>query len=139
MTSSGPSPEYRAFVEAGIGILMATIQADGKFSADEFAWWKTVQHRHPLFRDVPGEAFNPMLHRVKAQLASQPWKTLVEGWAAAIPEQYRTSMFELAAELAVVDKELEGKEPEVLRHLWKALGIPDDTARRLCMSKIERM
>jgi hypothetical protein len=139
MTTSGPTPEYRAFVEAGIGILMATILADGKYSEDEFVWWKTVQHRHPLFRDVPAEAFNPMLQRVKSQLVSQPWKTLVDDWAKAVPEQYRTSMFELAAELAVVDKELEGKEPEVVRHLWRAFGIPDDKARAIFMSKIERM
>jgi uncharacterized tellurite resistance protein B-like protein len=136
---SGPPPDHRAFVEAGMGILMSVIMADGKYSQDEFLWWKTAQHRHPLFRDVPAEVFNPMLQRVKAQLASQPWQTLVEGWAANVPHQYRTSVFELAAELAVVDKELEGKEPEVVRHIWHALGIPDDTARAIFMARIEKM
>lgn len=83
--SSGPSPEYRAFVEAGIGILMAVIVADGKYTQEEFSWFKNVQHRHPLFRDVPADAFNPMLRSVKAQLAAGAWKPLVEKWAAAIP------------------------------------------------------
>jgi len=131
--------EHRAFVEAGIGVLMAVIMADGKYTQDEFVWWKTAQYRHPLFREVPAEAFNPMLARVKQQLQTENWRTLVDTWAAAIPPQFRVSMFELAAELAVVDKELEGKEPEVVRHLWSAMGIPDDDARSIFMRKIERM
>ncbi len=137
--SNGPTPEHRAFVEAGIGIVMSIIMADGKYSRDEFVWFKTVQHRHPLFADVPPDAFNPMLKRVKKQLVTESWKSLVDEWAAAVPEQFRLSIFELATELAVVDKELEGKEPEVVRHLWHALGIPDDIARNIFMSRIERM
>lgn len=133
------SPHQNTFVEAGMGILMSMIMADGKYTQDEFVWWKTVQHRHPLFSDVPAEVFNPMLHEVKAKLGSQPWRSLVDQWAAAVPNEYRLSVFELASELAVIDKELEGKEPEVVRHLWKALGIPDDTARSIFMSKIEKM
>lgn len=136
---SGPTPEHRAFVEAGIGICMSIIMADGKFSQDEFLWWKAVQHRHPLFRDVPAEDFNPMLNRVKTQLTSESWKPLVDRWAAAVPEQFRVPMLELACELAVVDRELEGKEPEVVRHLWGALKIPDDKGRAIFMAKIESM
>jgi len=137
--SSGPSPEYRAFVEAGIGILMAAIVADGKYTQEEFSWFKNVQHRHPLFRDVPPDAFNPMLRSVKAQLGAGPWKPLVERWAAAIPAQYRVSMFQLAVEVLIIDKEIEGKEPEVIRVLWTALGIPDDEARQMFMSRFEKM
>lgn len=134
-----PAEQQHAFVEAGIGICLSVIMADGKFSQDEFVWWKTVQNRHPLFRDVPAEVFNPMLQRVKARLAAEPWKNLVTEWAQAAPEPYRAPLFELAAELAVVDKELEGREPEVIKHLWTALGIPDEIARGIFMSKIERM
>lgn len=136
---SGSSPEQRAFIEAGMGILMAVIMADGKFTEDELTWWKSVQYRHPLFRDVPPETFNPMLHQVKARLGAEPWRPLVEGWAAAVPQEYRLAVFELAAELAVADKELEGGEPEVVTHLWRAFGIPEDTARQVFMSKIEKM
>jgi uncharacterized tellurite resistance protein B-like protein len=139
MPPSGPTPEYRAFVEAGIGIVMSIIMADGKYSQDEFVWFKTVQHRHPLFADVPAEAFNPMLKRVKSRLMKEGWQGLVHEWAQAVPERYRLSIFELAAELAVVDRELEGREPEVIRHLWHCMGIPDDQARAIFMSKIERM
>jgi uncharacterized tellurite resistance protein B-like protein len=136
---SGPTQEQRAFVEAGIGILMATIMADGKFSRDEFTWWKTAQVRHPLFRDVPAEDFNPMLHSVKTQLGAAPWRDLVSEWARAVPEQYRLGIYELACELSVVDKELEGQEPDVVMHLRDALGIPLEQARSIFMSKIERM
>ncbi len=136
---SGPSPEHRAFVEAGIGVVMAVIMADGKYSQEEFVWFKTVQHRHPLFADVPAEAFNPMLQRVKARLSSQSWQSLVDEWAAAIPEQFRTSIFALATELSVVDKSLEGKEPEVIKHLGAALGLPESEANAIFMSKIGRM
>ena len=137
--SAGPTPEYRAFVEASIGILMSIIMADGKYSQDEFVWFKTVQHRHPLFADVPPDAFNPMLKRVKGRLTRESWRSLLDEWAVAIPSQYRVSIFELATELAVVDKELEGKEPEVVRYLWHAMGIPDDQARNIFMTRIERM
>jgi hypothetical protein len=136
---SGESHDQRAFVEAGMGILMAVIMADGKFTQDELSWWKSVQNRHPLFRNVPPETFNPMLHHVKERLGAEPWKPLVEGWAAAVPQEYRLAVFELAAELAVTDKELEGGEPEVVTHLWRAFGIPEDTARQVFMSKIETM
>jgi uncharacterized tellurite resistance protein B-like protein len=136
---AGPTAEQRAFVEAGIGVLMATIMADGKFSQNEFAWWKTAQARHPLFRDVPPEDFNPMLHAVKSKLASSPWRDLVAEWAKAVPEQYRVGVYELACELAVVDKELEGQEPDVIMHLRDTLGIPLEQARTIFMTKIERM
>lgn len=139
MAGSGPTPEHRAFVEAGIGIVMSIIMADGKYSQDEFVWFKTVQNRHPLFADVPAEAFNPMLKRVKQRLTQESWKRLIDEWAAAVPVAARVSIFELATELAVVDKELEGKEPEVIRYLWHAMGIPDDQARNIFMSRIERM
>lgn len=139
MTSSGPTPEYRAFVEAGLGILMAVINADGKYSQEEFAWFKNAQHRHPLFRDVPPDAFNPMLHSVKAQLAANPWKIQMANWAKAVPEAYRQSIYELAIGLAVVDKELEGREPEVVTHLWRCLGLDETLARQLFMSRIEQM
>jgi len=134
-----PSPEHRAFVEASMGILMSVIMADGKYSEHEFLWWKQAQNSHPLFADVPPEAFNPMLQHVKARLAAESWKTLVSEWALAVPPQQRLVIFELAAELAVADKELEGKEPELLRQLWHALGLPDDVARAIFMSKIETM
>jgi uncharacterized tellurite resistance protein B-like protein len=139
MSAGGPTPEHRAFVEAGIGILMSIIMADGKYSQDEFVWFKTVQHRHPLFADVPPDAFNPMLKRVKSRLSRESWRALVQEWAVDVPERYRLSIFDLATELAVVDKELEGKEPEVIKHLWHAMGIPDDIARKVFMDKIEKM
>lgn len=136
---SGPSPEYRAFVEAGIGVVMSVIMADGKYTRDEFTWFKTKQHTHPLFRDVPPDAFNDMLSRVKARLTTQPWRGLVDQWAAAVPQQFKTPVFELAAELAVIDKELQGAETEVIEYLWKALGIPDEEARKIFMGKIGSM
>ena len=139
MAGSGPTPEHRAFVEAGIGIVMSIIMADGKYSQDEFVWFKTVQHRHPLFADVPADAFNPMLKRVKQRLTKESWKALIDEWVSAVPQRYRVSIFELATELAVVDKELEGKEPEVIRYLWHSMGIPDDQARTIFMARIERM
>ena len=139
MPGNGPTPEHRAFVEAGIGIVMSMIMADGKYSQDEFVWFKTMQHRHPLFRDVPPDAFNDMLHRVKARLVNESWRALIKEWAAAVPDQFRIPIFELATELAVVDKELEGKEPEVVKHLWHALAIPDDIARKIFMDWIEKM
>lgn len=118
---------------------MAIINADGKYSQEEFLWFKNVQHRHPLFRDVPPDAFNPMLHHVKAQLAANPWKAQMAAWASAVPEQYRQSMFELAVSLAVVDKELEGREPEVITHLWRSFGLDETLARKLFMDRIEKM
>jgi hypothetical protein len=133
------TPEHKAFVEAGIGIVMSMIMADGKYTEEEFVWFKNAQNRHPLFRDVPPEAFNTMLRRVKARLTTEPWRALIDEWAPAIPEQYRVNIFELATELAVVDRELEGKEPEVVRYLWKALNIPDDVARKIFMGQIEKM
>jgi hypothetical protein len=136
---SGPSPEYRAFVEAGIGVVMSMIMADGKYTRDEFAWFKTKQHTHPLFRDVPPDAFNEMLQRVKVRLTSEPWRALVDEWAAAVPQQFRAPVYELATELAVVDKELQGKEAEVIEYLGKALAIPDDEARRILMNRISSM
>lgn len=128
-----------AFTEAAIGILTAVIMADGKYTQDEFVWWKAVQNRHPLFRDVPPNIFNPLLRSAKARLVSQPWKLLVTQWATQVPAEARLPIFELAADLAVVDKELEGREPEVVVHLWHALEIPDDVARKVFMGKIEKM
>lgn len=136
---SGVTPEHRAFVEASMGILMAVIMADGKYTQDEFSWWKNVQTRHPLFKDVPADVFNPMLQGVKAQLAATPWPSLVTNWAKAVPSQFRKSIFELAADLVVVDGELEGKEPEVIKHIWQSLQLPDDEARKIFMAKIEAM
>jgi len=136
---SGPTSEHRAFVEAGIGVVMSMIMADGKYSQDEFVWFKAVQHQHPLFRDVPPDVFNDMLRRVKARLMSESWRALITEWSADVPQEFRLSIFELATELAVIDKELEGKEPEVVKHLWHALGIDDDVARRIFMTRIEQM
>jgi hypothetical protein len=133
------TPEHRAFVEAGIGIVMSMIMADGKYTEEEFVWFKTAQNRHPLFKDVPADAFNVMLRRVKARLVTEPWRALIDEWAACVPTQHRIGIFELATELAVVDRELEGKEPEVVKYLWNALQIPDDVARKIFMGQIEKM
>jgi uncharacterized tellurite resistance protein B-like protein len=133
------SAEQRAFVEAGMGICMAVIMADGKFTQDELAWWKTVQARHPLFKDVSPEEFNPLLAYVKEKLAGGPWQASVDGWAKAVPEAYRVPMIELASELATVDKGVEGKEPEVIRHLTAALGVPAEKGREIFMQRIEHM
>lgn len=133
---SGPTPEHRAFVEGGLGILMAVIMADGKYSQAEFVWFKTVQNRHGLFSDVPPSAFNPMLERVKSRLTREPWQSLINEWAAAVPQQFRTPVFALAAELAVVDKELQGREHDVVKHLGMALGVPEGEARTIFMDKL---
>ncbi len=59
--------------------------------------------------------------------------------ANAVPEQYRQSIYELAISLAVIDKELEGREPEVVTHLWRSLGLDETLARKLFMDRIEHM
>ena len=135
----GPTHDHKAFVEAGIGIVMTVIMADGQFSQDEYVWWKKAQMSHPLFANVPPEPFNAMLQSVKAQLSAGPYQPLVDKWAKSVPEQYRVSIFELATELATVDKDIAGREPEVLKYLWQALGIPDELGRRIFMSRIEKM
>ncbi len=136
---SGASGDQYAFVEAGMGILMAVIMADGKFTQDEFVWWKTAQNNHPLFRDVPSDVFNPMLARVKAELGAQPWKALVDKWAQSVPEPYRESMFALACELAVADHDVGGGEPEVISYVWRAFGLPEASAHAIFMKKFENM
>lgn len=133
------TPEHRAFVEAGIGIVMAMIMADGQYSEEEFAWFKSAQNRHPLFRDVPPEAFNTMLHRVKARLQTEPWRALIDEWAAAVPEDYRVKVLELAAEVAVVDRELKGRESDVVRYLGDALKLPEEVVRTTFMNRIQGM
>lgn len=133
---AGPSPEYRAFVEAGIGICMSVFMADGKFSPEERASWMGLQHGHPLFRDVPAQAFNEMLRRVEQHLTSDSWRERLTKWAGDVPQRYRLPLFELAAELAVADKQVGGKEPEVIRRLGRAFGIPDEEADRIFMAKI---
>ena len=137
--SNGPTPEHRAFVEGGLGILMAVIMADGKYSQAEFVWFKTLQNRHGLFSDVPPDPFNAMLDRVKSRLTRESWQALISEWAAAVPHQFRTPVFALAAELAVVDKELQGRESEVIKHLGQALGLPEHEAHSIFMSKVSGM
>ena len=134
--SNGPTPEHRAFVEGGLGILMSVIMADGKYSQAEFVWFKTLQSRHGLFSDVPPSAFNPMLERVKSRLTRESWQSLIDEWAAAVPQQFRTPVFALAAELAVVDKELQGRESDVVKYLGRAMGIPEAEARTIFMDKL---
>lgn len=136
---AGLSAEQRAFVEAGMGICMAVIMADGKFTQDELTWWKSVQARHPLFKDVAPEDFNPLLAYVKEKLSSGPWQAAVEGWAKAVPEPYRLPILELAAELATVDKDVSGKEPEVIRLLCASLGLPPEKGREIFIGRIEQM
>lgn len=135
---SALTPEDRAFVEAGVGICMSVIMADAKVSRDESAWWAAKRATHPLFREVAPDLFNTIVQLTQTKLKHEPWMPLVESWAALIPPQFREAVFDLAAELAVIDKELEGKEPEVLRHLWRALSIPDERGRALFMAQIER-
>ncbi len=139
MSGNGPTPEHRAFVEGGLGILMAIIMADGKYSQEEFVWFKTLQHRHGLFSDVPPDAFNPMLERVKSRLTRESWQALIDEWAAAVPERFRVNVFELAAELAVIDKELQGRENAVIRRLGQAFGLPEEQARTIFMGKLNGM
>lgn len=133
------SAEQRAFVEAGMGVCMAVIMADGKFTQDELAWWKTVQARHPLFKDVPPEEFNPLLAYVKEKLSTGPWQSAVQSWAKAVPEAYRVPILELATELATTDKSIEGKEPEVIRLLATELGVPQEKATEIFMQRINQM
>ncbi|NWG53189.1 MAG: tellurite resistance TerB family protein [Hydrogenophilaceae bacterium] len=136
---TGPTPEYRAFVEAGIGVCMAVILSDGTFSEDEFAWWKALQNRHPLFRDVPAEEFNPMLARVKARLLSEPWEGLVQQWAGAVPAQYREALLETASQTAIIDRKVVSGEPNIIRHIWRALGISDERGANIFASVMNSM
>jgi hypothetical protein len=76
---------------------------------------------------------------VKEKLAGGPWQASVDSWAKAIPEPYRVPMIELASELATVDKGVEGKEPEVIRHLTAALGVPPEKGREIFMASIDKM
>jgi hypothetical protein len=136
---SGPTPEQRAFVEAGMGVCMAVILSDGTFSQDEFAWWKALSERHPLFRYVPAEDFNPMLARVKAQLLSAPWEGLVQNWASAVPAQYREALLETASQTAIVDRKVVGGEPGIIRFIWRALGISDDRGATIFADVMNKM
>jgi len=136
---SGPTPEHRAFVEAGIGIVMAVVMADGEYSEPEMLLFLKAQHQYSLFADVPPEAFNPMLAGVRARLAAESWKTLVTEWAGKVPQPHRMAIYELAVQMATVDKDLGGKEPEVIRHLAAALGLNDFEAREIFMNHIEKM
>lgn len=131
--------EYKAFVEAGIGIVMSMIMADGQYTEEEFNWFKTAQTRHPLFRDVPADAFNSMLHRVKGRLSREPWRALIDEWAAAVPGEYRMPVFEMATEVATIDSDVKGRESEVVQYLANALQIPEASAREVFMRRIEKM
>jgi len=133
---SGPSPEHRAFVEAGIGICMAVIMADGVYSEAEMALFVKAQHRYDLFRDVPPDAFNPMLARVRARLQAESWKTLVTEWAKAVPELHRTALYELAVDMATADRSVSGKEPEVLKHLAESFGLWSEDANRILLERL---
>jgi len=136
---SGPSPEHRAFVEAGIGIVQAVVMADNTYSQAEVNLFVKAQHGFTLFSDVPADAFNDMLGRVRARLAAEPWKALVTEWATAVPQPHRMAIFKLAVDVATVDKGIEGREPEVIRHLAGAFGLPEAEARLIFAEKIEKM
>ena len=133
---SGPSPEHRAFVEAGIGIVQAVVMADGQYTQDEMTLFVKAQHQYELFRDVPPDAFNAMLGRVRARLQAEAWTALVKEWAAAVPATHARKVYELAVQFVAVDRGVGGKEPEVLRQLAVALAIPEDEARKIFAERV---
>jgi uncharacterized tellurite resistance protein B-like protein len=133
---SGPTPEHRAFVEAGIGIVMSVVMADGVYNESEMQLFVKAQHQYDLFRDVPPDAFNAMLGRVRARMQAEPWKALVTEWANAVPPEHSRKIFELAIQFVTADKSVGGQEPEVLRQLADGLGIPDAEARRMFAERV---
>lgn len=133
---SGPSPEHRAFVEAGIGICMAVIMADGVYNESEMALFVKAQHQYALFRDVPPDAFNPMLARVRSRLQSESWSALVTEWAKNVPEQHRVAIYELAVDMATADRSVSGKEPEVLKHLAENFGLWSEEANKILLQRL---
>ena len=119
------------FEEAAVGILAAVAGADGKFAAEEVAWWRRVQDRHPLFADLPASIFNPMLERARLTMASTPWREAVSRWATDVPPEHRELIFSLAVELAFVDGDVSGQEVPILNHLLSEFGISKERGLQL--------
>ena len=120
-----------AFEEAAIGILAAVAYADGQIAAEELAWWRRIQHRHPLFADLPPSLSNPMLARARQTLATTPWKEAITDWAADVPRANVEQIYRMAVELQLVDGVSTRQESQVTVHLSHALGIAVDRSTHL--------
>jgi hypothetical protein len=124
--------------ESAVGVLLAVMCADGRIADEEMAWWKRVQDRHPLFADLPASLYNPMVARAREELSTRPWREAIADWAAQIPPQHARTLFTLAVELAFIDRDVSGQEPDVLVHLWHGLGIPEAEAKQILSQAIQQ-
>lgn len=117
--------------EAAVGVLLAVMCADGEVADEEMAWWKRVQHRHPLFADLPPSLYNPMIDKARRALDERPWRDAISTWSTLVPRHHSRMLFELAVELAFIDQDVSGSEPDVLIHLAHGLGLTADEARQV--------
>ena len=83
------------------------------------------------FRDREGAEIDERIERVRARLAEQGTKSVLDASASAVPDRLRAADFAVAADLVLVDGRLERLESEFLRNLAGALDLDAAAADRI--------
>lgn len=125
------APETLDSKESVLGVLLATIGADGDIAPEELDSLSAVANRMGMFNTMSQQQFSTALRKVLGLLKKKGAEELMGMSTGQVPEAYRETCFALCIDIVLADGNLDPAEEAMMTGLQKALGISDDLARKV--------
>lgn len=117
--------------ESVLGLLVATIGADGHIAREELDGLSQIVNRMNLFKAMNQHQFNDALKKVVSLLDRRGASELLALSTDNIPPDYKDTAFALCLDLVLADGVVDPEEEKLIDNLQAAMKISDDTARKI--------
>lgn len=117
--------------ESVLGLLVATIGADGHIAREELDGLSQIVNRMSMFKQLNQAQFNDALRKVVSLLDRRGPSELMGMSTDNIPADYKETAFALCLDLVLADGVVDPEEEKLIDGLQSALKIPDDMARKV--------
>ena len=117
--------------ESFVGILYATIAADGQITSEEGKDFMTMISRAKIMSSVTGNEWRDIITKLGKVLKKSGPEELVKLAAQNIPEEIKAGVFAYACELVFADGFADVQEQKLLDIIKEELAIEDDLAYKV--------
>lgn len=126
----GTSTELNA-AESMLGVMVATMGADGHIAREELDGLSANVNRMNMFKTMTQGQFNDALRKVVSLLDRRGAPELMQLSTPNVPQDYRATAFAIALDMVLADGVVDREEERLIDGLQAALSVPDDDAKKI--------
>lgn len=126
----GSSTEFNE-AESMLGVMIATMGADGHIAREELDGLSANVNRMNMFKNMTQGQFNDALRKVTSVLDRRGAPELMAISTPNVPADYRATAFAMSLDMVLADGVVDREEEKLIDGLQAALSIPDDLAKKI--------